>query len=159
MNSKKHKSRKPAVAGMFYPGTKGQLEETVVHYLQNAPPVDFTIKKLYGLIAPHAGYVYSGSVAASGYCLLKDFPMRTVVIIAPSHSEYFDYFSVYGGDGYETPLGEIPVATRICERLVQNSTAAEFSESGHRSEHALEVQLPFLQLLLGETFQVVPRYR
>ncbi len=156
MNTKKHKSRKPAVAGMFYPGTKQQLEETVAHYLQKAQTVDLPIKKLYGLIAPHAGYVYSGGVAASGYRLLKDFPMRTVLIIAPSHSEPFDYISVYEGEGYETPLGEIPVATPICEQLVQNSTVAEFSENGHRSEHSLEVQLPFLQLVLGEMFRIVP---
>jgi len=155
MPTPKQHMRRPVVAGMFYPGTRHQLSETINHYFHESSKVAPEYKKLYGLISPHAGYVYSGIVAAAGFKLLKGQALPNVVVIAPCHSEYFKGFSIFGGSAYETPLGSIEINRDICDRLCSDEVAY-YSDSGHRNEHALEVQLPFLQVALDGPFQLVP---
>ncbi len=141
--------RQPAVAGMFYPGRPDVLEREVNHLLASAPKerIGGTI---IALISPHAGYQYSGSTAAHGYALLKGQSFDTVVIVSPSHREYFDGASVYDGDGFQTPLGFLAVDVALRDQLVSGDPVIRASANGHRQEHAIEVQLPFLQRVLGD---------
>jgi AmmeMemoRadiSam system protein B/AmmeMemoRadiSam system protein A len=152
--------RKPAVAGQFYPGNPETLRKDIEHYLENAStePVEGTV---VALVSPHAGYIYSGQVAAHGYRLVTGHAYETVVVISPSHVDYFDYNSVFAGKSYLTPLGEIPVDHEIVRLITAEGGPVRAETRGHlfgafqRGEHALEVQLPFLQVALGD-FELVP---
>ncbi len=154
------KVRNPCVAGSFYPGDSTTLSQTVIKLLDQAEPpkIEGTI---IGMVAPHAGYVYSGHVAASGYDLLKNKSINRVVVISPSHIAAFDGSAVYHGTGYRTPLGTIPVDQEFCKKLADQHSSITLSDDGHetrrqgRMEHALEVQLPFLQSVLKD-FNLVP---
>ncbi|MEK6756312.1 MAG: AmmeMemoRadiSam system protein B [Bacteroidota bacterium] len=146
--------RQPAVAGTFYDGDPTVLRRHVDLLLDRAkePNVQGTIK---GLVSPHAGYMYSGSTAAVGYKLLKGKSYDSVVIVGPSHREFFNGASIYPGDSYRTPLGDVPIHEELRDELAKESGIVMLSEAGHRAEHCLEVQLPFLQRVLGE-FSIVP---
>ncbi len=141
--------RPPAVAGAFYPGEPSRLRAEVERLLRNAT-VHRGLKEIVGLLAPHAGYIYSGRVAAEAYRQLEGRSYRVVVIISPSHHEYFRGISVFTGRGYETPLGVVPVDTELVERLITHDEFLATGWAGHRSEHALEVQLPFLQVVFKD---------
>jgi len=150
--------REAGVAGSFYPADAKELTEMVDGFLAKATVPDIK-DPLIALISPHAGYPYSGGVAAYSYALLKGRKFSRVVIIAPSHYEAFDFASVYDGDAYATPLGRIPVDKEFARKLAA-SPALKLSSRGHiptqeHSEHSLEVQLPFLQRTLGD-FKLVP---
>ena len=147
--------RQPAVAGMFYPDKKLDLDREIAKYLENAPEIDVP-GKILGIIAPHAGYMYSGGVAARAYRQILDYDIDVVVVISPSHREYFTEISVFNGSAYATPLGLIPVEKNLAMELADTNSQIILSEKGHRfEEHALEVQLPFLQKVL-EDFQLIP---
>ncbi len=146
--------RKPAVAGMFYPADKNQLENEIRLLLDLYKPKK-NYDKVYGLVSPHAGYVYSGKTAAYGYNTLAGKEYKTVVVISPSHREYFPGISIYNGDAYETPLGIIEIDKELREKLINNSKTIFAGVQGHRAEHALEVQLPFLQTVL-KNFKLLP---
>jgi AmmeMemoRadiSam system protein B/AmmeMemoRadiSam system protein A len=154
------KIRPAAVAGSFYPADPAQLSSMIDGFLSKAalPPVDGTI---LAAVAPHAGYPYSGPVAAYTYAALKGHKYSRVVVIAPSHYVGFDFTSVYDGDAYTTPLGEVKVDKEFASQLVKMSSTMQLSDKGHQAtsdapEHSLEVQLPWLQRILGSDFQIVP---
>ena len=154
------KVREPAVAGMFYPADVDELNEMLDTYLQQAEKkVTGTIG---GLVAPHAGYVYSGPVAAWSFKQVEGKKYDYVVVVAPSHYEYFNGASIYDGDYYETPLGKIPIAQDIAKKLMEKNSLIQVGELGHRllgggrGEHSLEVELPFLQKTLEGEFQLIP---
>jgi len=152
------KVRKPGVAGAFYPGDAAELGAMVDGYLAQARPP--AVGMPIALAAPHAGYPYSGPVAGYAYALLKGRRPERVVVIAPSHYEAFDFAAVYDGAAYETPLGRVPVDTAFAAKLGASGGLVRLSSRGHgaggeRSEHSLEVQLPFLQRTLG-AFRLVP---
>lgn len=152
--------RKPAVAWQFYTGNPEALTQEIVRYLDAAKPPTVT-GEIVAIVAPHAGYQYSGQVAAYGYRLVRGKKYGTVVVISPSHVEYFPYASIFPGTAYQTPLGEIPVDTTLVNLIGSKSDLVRVDMKGHetrslqRSEHALEVQLPFLQVALG-AFKLVP---
>ena len=146
--------RKPAVAGTFYPDNPTVLKEQIDFFLENLEEREIE-GNIYGLISPHAGYMYSGQVAAAGYKQLLGRDYDVVLVISPSHREYFKGVSAFCGEAYETPLGVIPIAEDLCRRLTEQSDVIFDSLAGHREEHALEVQLPFLQRVLGE-FRLIP---
>jgi AmmeMemoRadiSam system protein B len=146
--------REPAVAGMFYPGDRLTLDREVGALIKRAE-VKKIKGELRGLISPHAGYIYSGYTAANGYRLLEGKSVQTVVIIAPSHREYFRGISVFSGSAYSTPLGILEVDDALRSELVRDGGVIEASLSGHREEHAIEVQLPFLQKVLAD-FRILP---
>ncbi len=147
--------RRPAVAGMFYAGNPVTLEREVAVFLENAMPEE-NVQEVFGLVAPHAGYMYSGGVAARAYRQVMDREYDVVVVISPSHHVYFEKVAVYSGDYYATPLGEIPVAKELALQLADTNSRLTFSAIGHEGqEHALEVQLPFLQHVLDE-FELLP---
>jgi len=107
-----------------------------------------------GIIAPHAGYMYSGETAAKAYAQVAGEQRQVVVVVSPSHREYFEGVSVFPGDAYATPLGVVPIGVSLRTRLVKESSI-EMSTAGHGEEHALEVQLPFLQCALS-SFALLP---
>ncbi len=151
--------RKPAVAGTFYPAKANELAAMIDSFLAKGSGSSAS-EPLFALIAPHAGYPYSGPVAAYGYAQLRGRKFDRVVVIAPSHVEPFRFASVFDGDAYETPLGSIPVDKAFCAKLASGKGPIRLSKAGHeiegsRGEHALEVQLPFLQRTLGQ-FRLVP---
>ena len=151
--------REPEVAGMFYPGSATELTQMIKQYLAKTEKV--VDGKIMGLVSPHAGYVYSGPVAAWSYKQVEGNSYDVVVVIAPSHFDYFSGSAVYPGEFYETPLGKIPVARDLAKELAASDPHIKLSEAGHepsrsgRGEHSLEVQLPFLQTVLGD-FQILP---
>ncbi|MDR3725178.1 MAG: AmmeMemoRadiSam system protein B [Terracidiphilus sp.] len=154
-----NKVRTAAVAGAFYPGDAQQLTAMMDQMLAAAklPAIDGNI---LAAVAPHAGYVYSGPVAAYTYAALRGHTYKRIVVIAPSHFIGFDFTSVYDGDAYSTPLGEIPVDKDFAHKLARMNTSIQLSGTGHTptqagGEHALEVQLPWLQHTVG-SFQLVP---
>jgi AmmeMemoRadiSam system protein B/AmmeMemoRadiSam system protein A len=146
-------------AGGFYPADPAELGKMVDGFLARVP-AEKTGGTVIGLVAPHAGYIYSGQVAAYSYALLKGRKIERVVVIAPCHVEAFPFSSVYDGDAYATPLGNVPVDKEFAKKLAGQSSLIKLSERGHvevqgRGEHAVEVQLPFLQRVLGQ-FKLVP---
>ena len=157
------RTRKPAVAGFFYPADPAELAMMIDDFLSKATAPfakDLTARNVVAIISPHAGFMYSGPVAAYSYASLKGRKFDRVVIVAPSHYEPFDYASVYDGAAYLTPLDEVSVDQDFAAKLANSNSLIKLSEAGHalssgRAEHAIEVQLPFLQRVLG-SFQLVP---
>ena len=146
--------KKPAVAGAFYPGSAKTLAETINQFLDRVQ-IKKQDRKILALISPHAGYDYSGSVAAYGYKAVKERPLRTVIIIGPSHYEYFEGISVYPQGAWQTPLGNIDIDAELADALIQQHAQISFFEPAFTREHSLEVQLPFLQIIL-DNFKIVP---
>jgi AmmeMemoRadiSam system protein B/AmmeMemoRadiSam system protein A len=152
--------RKPCVAGAFYPGDSLSLARMVDNLLTHAQKEKLALPVL-GLIAPHAGYIYSGHVAAQAYAQIQNRSIDRVVILSPSHIDRFRGVAVYDGDAYQTPLGLVKVDQTFSENLCRQSPLFKRSDQGHatplrsRGEHALEVQLPFLQRTL-KNFKIVP---
>ena len=107
------------------------------------------------LISPHAGYIYSGQVAAHGYKLLEGKSFDTVVVIAPSHRIPFRGASVYHRGAYQIPLGIIPINEELADQLINTSELFSYVPQAHLKEHSLEVQLPFLKIVLGD-FKLLP---
>lgn len=148
-----HGVRPAAVAGAFYPGDPGQLAHQVDALLAHA--VDHHVRPK-ALIVPHAGYIYSGPIAASAYAAvaaMRPLPTR-VVLLGPSHHVGFNGLALPGVDALATPLGLVEVDAELVERIRHFSFVGE-SPLAHKREHSLEVQLPFLQRTLG-TFTVLP---
>ena len=146
--------RNAVVAGSFYDSDPENLRRQVDSLLneEKAPKLKGLIR---GLVSPHAGYMYSGSVAAAAYRILKGSTYEAVLLVGPSHREYFNGVTIYPGDAYQTPLGQIPINNEFRTALLSQSPIIQLSEAGHRAEHCLEVQLPFLQRVLGD-FSIVP---
>ncbi len=142
------------VCGLFYPADAGELRREIAGLMKEVEARSLA-GTLRGLISPHAGYSYSGLTAAHGYRLLKGCTFDTVVIVSPSHREYFEGISAFPGTAYETPLGKVPVDGKLRERLIEESADVRLSVAGHREEHAIEVQLPFLQEILSD-FMILP---
>jgi hypothetical protein len=152
------KVRPTAVAGSFYPADPKELGAMLDGFLAKAPPPP--LDNVIAISAPHAGYIYSGPVAAYSYALLKGRHYDRVVVVAPSHYEGFNFASVYDGAAYTTPFGQIPVDRAFAQKLAKGSPWIRLSSVGHtpgpgHMEHSVEVQLPFLQRTIGQ-FQLVP---
>jgi AmmeMemoRadiSam system protein B/AmmeMemoRadiSam system protein A len=144
--------RRPMVAGTFYPANPAELSKQVAGFFSNAERRGLD-GRVRAIIAPHAGYIYSGQIAADAYKQIQGEQYDTVVVIAPFHG-FFKGVSVYSGGGYETPLGVIEIDRELSDRMSQKHPSVYFSTVGHagsggRGEHSLEVQLPFLQIVLG----------
>jgi len=145
--------REPAVAGQFYPGSESELRREVVGYL-SAVPAQKIDGRIVGLISPHAGYTYSGRAAAYGYSLLKGKGFKRVIVLAPSHRAGFRGAALSDADSFKTPLGLVPLDREACTGLISHELYAKLPQA-HEYEHSLEVQLPFLQEVLGD-FTLIP---
>ncbi len=148
------KIRESVLAGTWYPGDPGELSEQVTYFLKAVPPKTHP-GKLISLIVPHAGYRYSGQIAAHAYKLLETQKFKTVVIIAPSHRARFSGVSVYDIGGYRTPFGTIPLDLELIHTIKSKDSGIRYIRKAHRSELSLEIQLPFIQMLLPEA-KLVP---
>lgn len=148
------KVRPPAVAGLFYPGDATELRDVVSAYSAQAPTVAGPAPK--ALIVPHAGYIYSGAIAAAAYAHIgqQRRRIRRVVLIGPSHRVYLRGMAVPEAEVFRTPLGMVPIDCELKARVLAHEQLVE-SDTPHASEHSLEVQLPFLQTLLEE-FTLLP---
>jgi AmmeMemoRadiSam system protein B len=146
--------RKSVIAGSWYPGNPETLKDDISHYIEDA-----SIPEIQGkpscIISPHAGYLYSGPVAAYAYKTLSGFDYSTVVVISPSHRAYFPFVSVWSKGGFETPLGIIDVDESLCGKILHSTKAFKDDLQAHTAEHALEIQLPFLQSVL-KSFTLCP---
>jgi len=148
--------RMPAVAGSFYPADPENLQELILSYLKSAGPLsgEFNDNKIIGIISPHAGYIYSGPVAAYGYNYLAKTDLERFVVIAPSHHRRFNGVSVIPKGLYKTPLGDVEIDKDLGEKL-QKKDYFGYVEEVHEVEHSLEVQIPFLQMVKPEA-KIVP---
>lgn len=147
--------RPPAVAGSFYSSSAARLEREVDAMLAEAEPARLPAPPL-ALIEPHAGYMFSGAVAAAGY---RQLPLggesERVFLLGPSHRAAFAGVAAWDGDAFLTPLGEVPVNREVIADLVAREPSIVRRNAFHDGEHALEVQLPFLQRRLGR-FRLIP---
>ncbi len=147
--------RSPVVAGSFYPNNPIQLRREIESYLQETSETPVPDLKPKALIVPHAGYYYSGAVAGNAYRLIENREYDLVVVLAPSHRHCFTGASIYSVGNYATPLGEVEVDTELAESLIADNSEINFIAAAHHQEHSLEVQLPFLQVALGN-FTLLP---
>jgi MEMO1 family protein len=148
------KIRESVIAGSWYPGHPETLKKQVKNYLDEAQSPSLG-GSLVGFIVPHAGYMYSGGVAAYAYKILLEQPFDRVLIVAPSHRAHFQGASVYRLGGYRTPLGTIPLDSELIDDLFAQSSLFDYSPRAEAEEHSLEIQLPFLQVVLPE-FRLTP---
>ena len=151
---RRFKVRRAAVAGMFYDSSPQRLRDEINKYLHNATP-ERVEGELIALISPHAGYVYSGQAAAFGFKLLDKAKIKRAVVIGPTHQVGFRGVSIPQVSGYETPLGVVKLDSAGCDMLRRQTLFTSIAEV-HSQEHSLEVQLPFLQVVLGDDFTLIP---
>lgn len=143
------------MAGQFYPAATGELREEISLFLSRPPARERPQGEVVAGIVPHAGYMYSGAVAGQFYSLIAARPVPLAVVISPSHREYFPAISIFRGSAYRTPLGDVKVDQRTADELLQRGHPFVNDWQGHRDEHALEVQLPFLQMIRPQ-LEIVP---
>jgi hypothetical protein len=147
--------RKPVVAGSFYPSAPEALSRQIKQFLEKVPPVRIP-GEIKVIIAPHAGYIFSGQVAAHAYKTVQGKKFDLVVVLALSHRLSFAGAAVYDGDFFQTPLGDVPVDGTKIKALISSSKYFAVNEKADAlPEHSLEVQIPFLQVALGN-FKLVP---
>ena len=154
-NDMPKKIRPPAVAGQFYPAAAEEITEQINGYLKQAstPPVAGEIK---AIIVPHAGYDFSGQVAAYAFKLLEGVKINTAVLIGNSHTAYFDGAAIDSSDVWQTPLGQVAVDKELADKLIKADSAIKYDASVHGQDHVLEVEIPFLQVVLAGNFKIVP---
>ena len=154
--------REPVVAGRFYQARpeqlRQQIKECFAHQLGIGSEVVPAAGRLLGLIAPHAGYMFSGPVASHAYARLRDEkPLpKTLVLLGPKHTHHGARFSVSAAESWKTPLGTLAVDQALCRRLVDGVSELELDDGAHLYEHSLEVQLPFVQYSLETMPKIVP---
>jgi AmmeMemoRadiSam system protein B len=139
--------RKAAVAGSWYPGSADALKAAVDRHLAAAVDAPPAFDRLVALIAPHAGLIYSGPVAAYSYRLLQIHSFDVVVLVGPSHFVGFDGVSAFCGSGFDTPLGVAAIDRDCTAALLRSSTVVREHLPAHAREHSLEMQLPFVMRL------------
>lgn len=146
--------REPAVSGMFYPDKPDTLSRDIKKYLENVKK-EKVEGEIIGLLVPHAGYMYSGQVAAYAYKLIEGKNFDSVVVIAPSHRVDFKGASIYDRGAYRTPLGLAPIDVELAKKMMERWNGIRYLPEAHGQEHSLEVQIPFLQIVL-KSFKLIP---
>jgi len=159
MSGAEPKVRAAAWDGQFYPADPLTLERMIQRLLDVVPKSTHE-GEIVGIIAPHAGYEYSGRTAAAAYRQILGRNYRSVIVIAPSHADMFPGASIYDGDYYATPLGKVAIDKELSAAISRYSPHLRLSDRGHhdlggRAEHSLEVHLPFLQTVLYSAFKLV----
>lgn len=153
--------RPPVAAGRFYSAHAEKLEseiENMIGEVQSLTQIEIPPgEEILALIAPHAGYVFSGLVAVSAFMLLKDLkPRKKVFLIGSSHHTDFNGASIYNVGNYITPFGKVRVDTELSTEIIEKSNVFEFVQAAHAHEHSLEVMLPFLQYFWKDEFEIIP---
>ncbi len=148
-------NRKPVVAGQFYPANETQLNKDLELYFANAEKKQ--CDNVLAILSPHAGYVFSGQVAASSFNQINENKeYEHIFIITSSHRAYFKGASIYNLGDYETPFGIVKLDTAMTNKLIKENDIFEYHYDAHSQEHSLEVQLPFLQHKMKKEFSIVP---
>ncbi|OQX81386.1 MAG: hypothetical protein B6D61_00770 [Bacteroidetes bacterium 4484_249] len=148
-------NRQPAFSGQFYPAEKNELTAMLDDLFSQA--ISKKKDNVLAIISPHAGYVYSGVVAATSFNQINpNKNYENIFVIASSHRAYYEGASVYSPGNYITPLGEVKVNTDLANKLIDENEDFSYVAKAHVSEHSLEVQLPFLQYIMKTGFQIVP---
>ncbi len=156
--------RKPAVAGSFYAGDSKSLNRQIENcFLHKIGPGKIPLvnpkrqNNIIGLISPHAGYMYSGPVAANGfYKIALDGKPDTIIILGPNHRGFGEDISIMAEGKWKTPLGKLEIDTDIAENILKNSKTIKNDKKTHQYEHSIEVQLPFIQYIFGNNIKFVP---
>lgn len=148
--------RQPAVAGQFYPAEREVLRQTLDDLFSKAIPPG-KVKNVVAIISPHAGYVFSGEVAASSFNQIDgEKEYENIFVLGPSHHVAFEGAAIYAKGDYVTPLGPVPVNRELAHKLIKGSKVFVERDDAHAEEHSVEVQLPFLQYVMKKKFTVVP---
>ena len=153
--------RSPAVAGMFYPENSRELKELVDQSFRNErfgpgrTPPSSSKRKIYGIVSPHAGYVYSGAVAANGFYEASSFDFQNVIMVGPNHYGIGSWVAGMKEGEWQTPLGDVEINSELAEEIAARSATLDFDNFAHSRDHCLEVQLPFLQCI-KQNFRIVP---
>jgi len=158
------KVRRPTQAGAFYEGTRESLRRQIGNCFTsklgpgNLPEINEAgPRDVIGLVCPHAGYMYSGPVAAQAYArLAEDGKPDTIIVFGPNHTGYGSGVAIMNEGAWRTPLGDAEVDTESANRIAKESKIVDVDDSAHRLEHSIEVQIPFLQYLYGTAFRFVP---
>jgi len=158
------KVRSPAVAGSWYAGTsaglRAQIEQCFTHKFGPGKPsrvAEEGPRSLVGLVCPHAGYVYSGPVAAHAYYkLAADGKPDVIVIFSPNHTGRGSALAVMNEGAWRTPLGDVEIDAQTADQILRESRIIDVDDRAHAYEHSIELQLPFLQYLYGSAFKFVP---
>ncbi len=158
------KVRHPSQAGTFYAGSAATLRSEVESCFKHKYGPGRTPKvkkdkprKIVGLVVPHAGYMYSGHIAAHSYLTLgSDGTPKTVVLLGPNHTGLGSGISISTEGAWRTPLGDVAIDSDVANQIWRTSEIIDVDEEAHRFEHSIEVQLPFLQYLYGCSFKFVP---
>lgn len=160
------KKRATAVAGMFYPDNARELRALIDQSFSNQRfgPGKVRIstlsannqhRKIYGIVSPHAGYIYSGAVAANGFYEVASVNFRDVIMVGPNHYGIGSWVAGMRDGIWETPLGEVQVNSQMADEIKRRSAALDIDDYAHSRDHCLEVQLPFLQYV-KQDFKIVP---
>lgn len=151
--------RKAVVAGQFYPGTKNELEEMIDSCIQHKFGPGNQIQNdesIYGIISPHAGYVYSGPTACHSYKAISSKNPELVIILGPNHFGVGKDVATMVDVQWETPLGLVEVDSEAAREIANNSKYIEIDEFSHSKDHSLEVQIPMLQSIFSKKFKILP---
>jgi len=156
--------RKPAVAGSFYAGDSKSLNIQIENcFLHKIGPGELPLvnpkkeNNIIGFISPHAGYMYSGPVAANGfYKIALDGKPDTIIILGPNHRGFGEDVSIMAEGKWKTPLGELEIDKDMAEDILKNSKIIKNDKKAHQYEHSIEVQLPFIQYIFGKDIKFVP---
>ena len=155
--------RRPAVAGAFYPADARELKELIrASYLHrlgpgSETPPEYLSSGVVPCLSPHAGYAYSGPVAAHTYLHVSSLRKpQLVVIVGPNHYGVGSGVATFREGSWETPLGRVPVDEEAARKIVESTGIVDYDSSAHKMEHSIEVQLPFLQLIYGESLSLLP---
>ena len=153
--------REPAVSGIFYPKNPNELREDIESLFRdpnfgpgNLPPSGNN-ERIYGMVSPHAGYMYSGAVAAHGYYDLSSSKFESALILGPNHYGLGSEVALMDKGSWETPLGKVEIDSEVAQSITQNCDIISIDESAHSRDHCIEVQLPLLQYIKGQ-FKIVP---
>lgn len=155
--------RRPIAAGLFYPSDsyvlKESIENSFLHKIGpgKKPPSIEPFKKISALISPHAGYTYSGPVAAHGYYACSSLKnVELIIIVGPNHHGVGSGVATVREGMWETSLGKVKVDNELTKRLVEVSGIVDLDDTAHKHEHSIEVQIPFLQYVYGDSFKILP---
>jgi AmmeMemoRadiSam system protein B/AmmeMemoRadiSam system protein A len=149
--------KKAAFAGSFYPADRNELDALIEKYLKNADSEEGCsgYPGTFAVISPHAGYIYSGQVAACSYTALRGTRAKTVILLGSSHRSFFDGVAVYPEGSWETPFGPVAIDSAMAKSLASSGSIIKSMPAAFDKEHSLEVQLPFLQKIFQD-FTIVP---
>jgi AmmeMemoRadiSam system protein B len=158
-----NKARRPAaVAGMFYPRDPLELKQLIEQSFRDQRfgpgkmPPSYTQRRIYGIVSPHAGYVYSGAVAANGFYEVSSMNFDNVVMIGPNHYGIGSVAATMHNGIWETPLGQVEINSDLALEISKNSGIIDFDDFAHSRDHCLEVQIPFLQYVKENIFKIIP---